>query len=47
MVTVMLRCTGRVLALSRVSTSATAVGETSEEDWYANLVWVDRRKCLL
>jgi hypothetical protein len=43
----MLRCTGKVLALLRVSTSATAVGETSEEDWYANLVWVDRRKCLL
>ena len=46
-VTVMLRCTGKVLALLRVSTPATAVVETSEEDWYANLVWVDRRKCLL
>ena len=46
-VTMMLRCTGKVLALLRVSTPATAVVETSEEDWYANLVWVDRRKCLL
>jgi hypothetical protein len=46
-VTVMLRCTGKVLALLRVSAPAPAVGETSEEDWYANLVWVDRRKCLL
>jgi hypothetical protein len=41
----MLRCTGKVLALLRVSTPT--VGEASEEDWYAHLVWVDRRKCLL
>jgi hypothetical protein len=41
----MLRCTGKVLALLHVSTSA--VGEASEQDWYAHLVWIDRRKCLL
>lgn len=41
----MLRCTGKVLALLRVSTSA--VGEASDRDWYAHLAWVDRRKCLL
>lgn len=41
----MLRCTGKVLALLRVATPA--VGEASEQDWYAHLVWVDRRKCLL
>lgn len=41
----MLRCTGKVLTLLRVSKPA--VGEASEEDWYAHLIWVDRRKCLL
>jgi len=41
----MLRCTGKVLTLLRVSTPAP--GEASERDWYAHLVWVDRRKCLL
>src|ERR1700756_1614917 len=41
----MLRCTGKVLALLRVSTPA--VGEASDRDWYAHLAWVDRRKCLL
>jgi hypothetical protein len=41
----MLRCTGKVLALLRVS--GLAIGQASEQDWYAHLVWVDRRKCLL
>jgi hypothetical protein len=41
----MLRCTGKVLALLRVSTPA--AGGACEQDWYAHLVWVDRRKCLL
>src|ERR1700740_718430 len=41
----MLRCTGKVLALLRVSTPA--VGEASDRDWYAHLAWIDRRKCLL
>jgi len=41
----MLRCTGKLLALLRVS--APAVGEASAQDWYAHLIWVDRRKCLL
>lgn len=40
-----LRCTGKVLALLQVSTLAG--GEACEHDWYAHLVWVDRRKCLL
>lgn len=33
------------MALLRVTTPA--VGVASEQDWYAHLVWVDRRKCLL
>ena len=44
---VILRCTRRLLALI----GPTLVGEPAPapdaEDWYANLVWFDRRKCLL
>ena len=43
--TVILRCTAKVLALLQLSTPA--VGEATEHDWYAHLVRVDRRKCLL
>jgi hypothetical protein len=41
----MLRCTGKVLALLRVSEPA--IGQPSQQDWYAHLIWIDRRKCLL
>jgi hypothetical protein len=41
----MLRCTAKVLALLRVSEPA--IGQANQQDWYAHLVWVDRRKCLL
>lgn len=41
----MLRCTAKVLTLLRVSNPA--IGQASEQDWYAHLVWVDGRKCLL
>ena len=41
----MLRCTAKVLALLRVSERP--VGQASPQDWYAHLVWIDRRKCLL
>jgi hypothetical protein len=41
----MLRCTAKVLALLRVSKPA--IGEACATDWYAHLVWIDRRKCLL
>lgn len=44
-VVMMLRCTGKVLALLRMP--GPAEGEASGEDWYAHLVYVDRRKCLL
>jgi len=44
---VILRCTRRLLAVI----GPTLVGEPAPapdaEDWYANLVWFDRRKCLL
>jgi hypothetical protein len=42
---VMLRCTAKVLALLRVSEPA--IGEACEQDWYAHLIRIDRRKCLL
>ncbi|MGH3503299.1 MAG: DUF6933 domain-containing protein [Nocardioidaceae bacterium] len=41
----MVRCTGKVLALLREPTQP--IGTASGEDWYVNLVWVERRKCLL
>lgn len=41
----MLRCTAKVLALLGVSEPA--IGEACARDWYAHLVWIDRRKCLL
>ena len=42
---VMLRCTAKVLALLRVSEPA--IGQACEQDWYAHLIRIDRRKCLL
>ena len=42
-----LRCTAKVLDLLGTRPSALVDGEPSDNDWYANLLWVDRRKCLL
>ncbi len=42
---VMLRCTAKVLTLLGVSEPV--IGEACARDWYAHLVWIDRRKCLL
>lgn len=41
----MLRCTAKVLALLRVSEPA--IGQAAQQDWYAHLLRIDRRKCLL
>jgi hypothetical protein len=41
---VLLRCTGKVLKLLRESAVA---GEVAADEWYANLLWVEGRKCLL
>lgn len=41
------RCTLRLLDLLGGRDLATAEAEPSEDDWYANLLWIDRRKCLL
>jgi hypothetical protein len=44
-----LRCTRKLLGLLRIS--PTSIGERrsipDEYQWYADLLWFDRRKCLL
>jgi hypothetical protein len=42
-----LRCTAKLLTLLGTRPAALDVVEPSEDDWYANLLWIDRRKCLL
>ena len=44
---VVLRCTKKLLALINPARAAGPAPEPSTQDWYANLLWVDRRKCLL
>jgi hypothetical protein len=44
---VVLRCTGKLLALLGGRAVALSDPPASDDDWYANLLWVDRRKCLL
>ncbi len=42
-----LRCTTRLLNLLRADDTTLVDAPPSDEDWYANLLWIDRRKCLL
>jgi hypothetical protein len=42
---VIVRCTGKVLALLGVRPTANV--SPTDGDWYLNLLWHDRRKCLL
>ncbi len=42
-----LRCRTRLLDLLRADESTLVDADPSDEDWYANLLWIDRRKCLL
>jgi hypothetical protein len=44
---VILRCTKKLLDLLDASSLRLTESEPSEDDWYANLLWVDRQKCLL
>ena len=41
-----LRCTARLLSVVKAPTEVTPA-DPNPEDWYGNLVWIDRRKCLL
>lgn len=42
-----LRCTKKALALLKVRARELADPTPSDDDWYLNLLWLDRRKCLL
>jgi hypothetical protein len=44
---VILRCTRKLLRLLGTKPAADPGPAPDAEDWYANLLWYDRRKCLL
>jgi hypothetical protein len=44
---VILRCTSKLLAVIGPALAAKPAPARDAEDWYANLLWFDRRKCLL
>jgi hypothetical protein len=44
---VILRCTRKALQLLGAQASPVADPPPSDDDWYLNLLWIDRRKCLL
>jgi hypothetical protein len=44
---VVLRCTARLLEVLGKRDVTLVDDAAGDNDWYANLVWIDRRKCLL
>lgn len=42
-----LRCTAKMLTLLGAGPAALVAAPPSADDWYLNLLWIDRRKCLL
>jgi len=44
---VVIRCTGKLLNLLAKHSVTLVDAPPTGDDWYANLLWVDRRKCLL
>jgi hypothetical protein len=44
---VVVRCTGKLLNLLGKQSVGLIEASPSSDDWYANLLWLDRRKCLL
>lgn len=42
-----LRCTAKMLTLLGVRATALPDLPPSADDWYLNLLWIERRKCLL
>jgi hypothetical protein len=42
-----LRCTAKVLSLIGAKPAMLEEAPPSDDDWYLNLLWIDRRKCLL
>lgn len=43
----LLRCTARLLGLLGVRGGSLVEAPAAGDDWYANLLWVDQRKCVL
>jgi hypothetical protein len=43
----LLRCTTKMLALLGVRPAALIETAPTDDDWYLNLLWIERRKCLL
>src|SRR6266511_3701164 len=41
------RCTNKLLQLLEARAASLVQAPPTEDDWYANLLWLDRRKCLL
>ncbi|MGQ0464766.1 MAG: plasmid pRiA4b ORF-3 family protein [Sporichthyaceae bacterium] len=44
---IVLRCTGKLLKVLKPGADRIVEVEPSPRDWYANLVWIDGRKCVL
>jgi len=42
-----LRCTAKALNLLDVRPASLGSTPPTDDDWYLNLIWIDRRKCLL
>lgn len=42
-----LRCTAKILTLLAARPAELATPPASDDDWYLNLLWIERRKCLL
>lgn len=42
-----LRCTAKILTLLGTRAAKLASPPASDDDWYLNLLWIERRKCLL
>lgn len=42
-----LRCTAKILTLLAARPTALDTPAPSDDDWYLNLLWIERRKCLL
>src|SRR5216683_7860087 len=44
---VLLRCTPKALNVLGARPKDLSTAEHSDEDWYANLLWLERQKCML
>lgn len=42
-----LRCTAKILTLLAARPAELDTPPASDDDWYLNLLWIERRKCLL